>query len=103
MMMSDPAAADSVRQTIPKLSASIEDVRPTTADLRKFVTTLPELKRSAQRSLDEAPGLLLEVEETSRQLQLLVKALQRNWLIRGGMERSVESSKISADRVGTDR
>ncbi len=103
MLMSDPTAADSVRQTLPKLSASIEDVRLTTADLRKFAATLPELKRSAQHSLDEAPGLLLEVQETSRQLQLLIKALQRNWLVRGGMDSPVQDSKIGADQVGTDR
>jgi ABC-type transporter Mla subunit MlaD len=103
MLLADPNAADSVRQTIPKLADSMENVRSTTADLRKLVSTLPQLKQSAQQTLDEAPGLVLEIEETSRQLQLLVKALQRNWLIRGGIEPSPEDTKISAERVGTDR
>jgi ABC-type transporter Mla subunit MlaD len=103
MLLADPNAADSVRQTIPKLADSMENVRSTTADLRKLVSALPQLKQSAQQTLDEAPGLVLEIEETSRQLQLLVKALQRNWLIRGGIEPSPEDTKISAERVGTDR
>lgn len=103
LLLSDPAAAETVRQTLPKLTASIEDLRLTTADVRNFASTLPDLKRSAQKSLDDVPGVLLEVGETSRQLQILIKALQRNWLIRDGMTPAAANSNISTDRIGTDR
>ena len=70
------------------MTASVDDVSSTAASLHKLALTLPELERSAQRTLDEAPGLLLQIDESFRQLQRLIEAMQHNWLLSGSMDRS---------------
>ena len=68
MLVSDASAAGVVRDALPQVAASAADIRSATADLRKFTATLPQLKQSAQHSLDQAPELMLQITETSRQL-----------------------------------
>ena len=103
MMLSDPAPAATLRELLPKVNEGVDDVRVAITDLRKFAATLPELSRSTRTSLDQAPGLLLQIDETFRQIQRLVEGMQHNWLLGGSMDQSVPATKISPDRVGTDR
>ncbi len=103
LLLTDPASTDLFRQSLPKIAASIEDVRSTAATLRKVSAALPALQRSTQKTVDEAPGLLLQIDESFRQLQRLVEVLQRNWLISGGARPVDSNTRITADRVGTDR
>jgi phospholipid/cholesterol/gamma-HCH transport system substrate-binding protein len=103
MLISDATTADMVRQSLPKVSESIDDLRTTAATLRKVAATLPAMQNSARQSVDEAPALLLQAQETFRQIQRLTEAVQHNWLITGGSVAEDPSPTIAADRVGTDR
>jgi phospholipid/cholesterol/gamma-HCH transport system substrate-binding protein len=103
MLVSDPAAAETLRASLPAVKASIDDIRATAADMRKLSATLPQLRQSAQRSVDEAPQVLLQIDETTRELQHLIQALQHNVLLTGGGTYTAPDARIGADRVGTDR
>lgn len=104
MLLSDPAPANTLRESLPKISASIDDLKAMTATLRKVSANLPEMQQSAQRALDQTPELLLQFEETARKVEQLAQVIEHNWLLGGGAPAAVAApSRISADRVGTDR
>lgn len=85
------------------LEAAMKDTREIAGEMKKLAANLPELEKATQRMVEAVPGLVLQVQESARQIQRLTEALQRNWLIRGGMEPADTNRRISPDRVGTDR
>jgi len=46
---------------------------------------LPETTRSIGRTAEALPGLVLQVQETMRQVQRAAEGLQRSFLVRGSM------------------
>jgi phospholipid/cholesterol/gamma-HCH transport system substrate-binding protein len=94
---------DRLPETVAELNGVIKSVRETSDQTRQVAASLPELQASAKKAVDSVPPLLLQVQETSRQIQRLTEALQRSWLIRGSMDTSNNETRIRADRVGTDR
>lgn len=95
--------ADRLPGTVTELDGVIKSVRETADQTRQVAAGLPELQASARKAIDTVPGLLLQVQETSRQIQRLTEALQRSWIARGTMDHSEGETRIGADRVGTDR
>ncbi len=90
-------------ETVADANALIKSLRATSDDLGKSTARLPELEKSAQGAADKVPDLILQLEETARQVQRLTEALQHNWLIRGDMDRSPRQTRIDGDRVGAGR
>ena len=131
MLLVDPRPAAELRAALPKLNASLDDLhatlrnarklsdrlprvgedfeesmknlRASSSDAQRFATALPELKPSIQQTADAVPGVLLQTQETLRQIQRLTEALQRNWLVRGSMDQAEAGARLDGDRVGTQR
>lgn len=99
--------ARTLSQRLPRIGEAVEagaaNVRATSADAQRFAAALPGLERSMRRSLDVAPGVLLQAQETLRQIQRLTEALQRHWLVRGAMDETDGGVRIDSGRVGTER
>jgi phospholipid/cholesterol/gamma-HCH transport system substrate-binding protein len=103
LMLSDPNEAQTVRQSILKMNDALEDARSTAASLRRVSAGLPDLEKSVQRSADLTPGLLLQIDESFRQIQHLTATMQHNWLLGGNSPAAVPNRTIGVDEVGTDR
>ncbi len=85
------------------LDVFVKNMRTTSEDVRKTAAKLPELEKSARQAIDSVPTLILQVEETSRQIQRLTEAVQRNWLVRGYMDQAPPQTRIDPNRVGSNR
>ncbi len=95
--------SDRLPQIGEDIDASMKNLRASSADAQRFASTLPELQRSVKQTADAAPVVLLQTQETLRQIQRLTEALQRHWLIRGSMDQAEPGTRLDADRVGTQR
>lgn len=131
MLLFDPKPAAELRAALPKLNASIgemhqtlkntrafserlpkvgvdleagvADLRSASASVRSVAGTLPAMQPALASSAEALPGLLLQTQESLRQVQRLTEALQRNWLVRGGMAPAEAGTRIAPERVGTQR
>ncbi len=131
MLITDPKPAAELRAALPKLNSALDELRATlvgakaladrlpqvgedmqeamknarlaSADARRLVASLPELEDSARRAFDATPGVLLQSQETLHQIQRLTEGVQRSWLVRDYMDAPPSGSRLSSERVGTER
>jgi phospholipid/cholesterol/gamma-HCH transport system substrate-binding protein len=124
-LLSDPQmAADaqrtlaSVNKSLEELQAVVQDVHKTTAvvagqtdetlrrtrailtDIEKTTATLPETTKSINRTAEALPGLVLQLQETLRQVQRTVEGLQRSFLVRGSVAPDETPGRIRPEDVG---
>ncbi|MDH5535485.1 MAG: MlaD family protein [Betaproteobacteria bacterium] len=131
MLLFDPKPAAELRAALPKINASLDELHATLAatrtftdrlpqvgedmsevmknarassvEARRLTAALPELEKSARQVLDTVPGVLLQSQETLRQIQRLTEGIQRSWLVRSYMDQPTSENRLSSERVGTDR
>lgn len=124
-LLTDPQmAADAqrtlanVNKSLAELQAAVEDVHKTTAavsgqtdetlrrtrailtDIEKTTATLPETTKSINRTAEALPGLVLQLQETLRQVQRTVEGLQRSFLVRGSVAPDETPGRIRPEDVG---
>jgi uncharacterized membrane protein YccC len=95
--------SDRLPQIGEDIEGSMKNLRATSADAQRFAARLPELEQSIKQTADAVPAVLLQTQETLRQIQRLTEALQRNWLVRGYMDQTETGARLGSDRVGTQR
>ncbi len=124
MLLSDPKAAAGMREALPKINAALDELQATLKATRAFAeqlpqagadtvaiaknirassAALPELEKSVREVIDTLPGVLLQSQETLRQIQRLTEGVQRSWLVRGNMAPEASANRLSSEYVGTDR
>lgn len=111
-VLSDPEMAAEVQKAMTGLSAALseaqlvlQDLRKTTntvagqsqqsleqfqailQDIQKTTAALPQTLKSINQTTDAMPAMVLQMQETLRQIQRLVEGAQRSWLLKGTMER----------------
>lgn len=111
-VLSDPEMAAEVQKTMKGLNASLaeaqvvlQDLRKTTntvagqsqqsleqfqailQDIQKTTAALPQTVKSINQTTDAMPAMVIQMQETLRQIQRLVEGAQRSWLLRGTIER----------------
>jgi phospholipid/cholesterol/gamma-HCH transport system substrate-binding protein len=131
MLLFDPRPARELRAALPKLNASLDEMRATLVSTRRFADRLPQIgsdlelsmkniqttsaeaariasalpgmEKSVRQALDTVPGMLLQSQETLYQIERLTEGVQRSWLIRGYMDQPATGERLSSERVGSDR
>ncbi|MDH3591149.1 MAG: hypothetical protein OER88_04685 [Planctomycetota bacterium] len=78
------------------------DMRAVLADMRAASKQLPAIVESADRGVDALPGLVLQTQATLREVERLVEALQRHWLVRRYVDKS-PPKRISPEKAGGKR
>ena len=63
----------------------MKQLRAVLEDMKKSTAPLPETTRSIGRTAEALPGLVMQVQETMRQVQRVAEGLQRSFLVRGSM------------------
>jgi phospholipid/cholesterol/gamma-HCH transport system substrate-binding protein len=71
----------------------------TLAQLERASRSLPATSRNIQQGTEPLPGLVVQAQETARELELLAAQLRGHWLLGGDGTASRERLRPAADRV----
>jgi phospholipid/cholesterol/gamma-HCH transport system substrate-binding protein len=87
--MADIAQAASAHaEDVPKMSARtlgvLKNLEEVLGDLRQTTPELPRITRNVAEATDTLAPLLLQTQQTTAELETLLRQLQSNWLIGGG-------------------
>jgi hypothetical protein len=71
--------------------------------MRRSTAKMPDLLAAVTRTAESLPAMVLQVQDTFRQVGRLVEGAQKSWLIRGYMGPDDPGGRIRPDAVGGDR
>jgi phospholipid/cholesterol/gamma-HCH transport system substrate-binding protein len=96
-LVSDPKVSDDLRKSIAGLRVSIDKSQSVLDESTKAL-------QSITRTTNDLPGLVMQTQETMRQMQRLAEAMQQSWLLRtAGANAPAQPQPLGAERMGADR
>jgi phospholipid/cholesterol/gamma-HCH transport system substrate-binding protein len=81
-LLTDPAIADESKTLLVKANHSADELQVTLNNLQQASTSLPAISDAFGQEAKDLPGLVLQTQASMRELERLVEALQRTWLVR---------------------
>jgi phospholipid/cholesterol/gamma-HCH transport system substrate-binding protein len=94
-LLTDPAAANELQsllikanQSAEELQVTLENLRLASGELRLASTNLPAISGALSQEARELPGLVLQTQISMRELERLIEAMQRHWLLRKYVNRT---------------
>jgi len=81
-LLTDPATADELKTLLVKANHSVDELQVTLNNLQQASTNLPAISDAIGLEAKDLPGLVLQTQTSMRELERLVEALQRHWLLR---------------------
>ncbi len=118
-LLTDTALADQatnffgqVNQTMNQLQSVVTNLSTAVKNVQTATERLPEITDAAANEAKDLPGLVRQTQASMRELERLIEAMQRNWLIRKYVNRTnpppfrptgVERQKESAKRLSSPK
>jgi hypothetical protein len=94
-LLTDPAVADDLRSLLIKANRSADELQVTltnlqtaSGNLQLASTNLPTISGAIANETTALPGLVAQTQTSMRELERLIEALQRHWLIRKYVNRT---------------
>jgi phospholipid/cholesterol/gamma-HCH transport system substrate-binding protein len=94
-LLTDPAAADDLKTLLAKANHSVDGLQATLTNLQTASgnvqlasTNLPDISDALRREAKDLPGLVLQTQTSMRELERLIEAMQRHWLLRKFVNRT---------------
>jgi phospholipid/cholesterol/gamma-HCH transport system substrate-binding protein len=94
-LLTDPSAAEELRTLLGKANRSLDEVQATltnlhtaSGNLQLASTNLPALSEALSKEAKDLPGLVLQTQVSMRELERLIEAMQRHWLLRKYVDRT---------------
>ena len=81
-LLTDPATADELKTLLVKANHSLDELQVTLNNLQQASTNLPEISDAIGKEAKDLPGLVLQTQVSMREIERLVEAMQRTWLLR---------------------
>jgi methyl-accepting chemotaxis protein len=81
-LLTDPATADELRTLLVKANHSMDELQVTLNNLQQASTNLPAISDVVGKEAKDLPGLVLQTQVSMREVERLVEAMQRHWLLR---------------------
>ncbi|MGD0745880.1 MAG: MlaD family protein [Verrucomicrobiota bacterium] len=81
-LLTDPATADELKTLLVKANHSVDELQVTLNNLQQASTNLPAISDAAGKEAKDLPGLVLQTQVSMREVERLVEAMQRTWLLR---------------------
>ena len=81
-LLTDPATADELKTLLVKANHSMDELQVTLNNLQQASTNLPEISDAVGKETRDLPGLVLQTQVSMREVERLVEAMQRTWLLR---------------------
>ena len=89
MLLTDSAAADELKTLLVKVNHSMDEMQVTltnlqqaSGNLRLASTNLPAISQALSKETADLPGLVSQSQTSMRELERLIAAMQRHWLLR---------------------
>lgn len=94
-LLTDPAAADELQRLLSKANMSaealqpiLENLRTASDELRVASTNLPTISGALSKGAGDLPELILQTRISMREMERLIGAMQRHWLVRKYVNRT---------------
>jgi phospholipid/cholesterol/gamma-HCH transport system substrate-binding protein len=94
-LLTDPADAEELNKLLVKANRSMDELQITLTNLQAASgnlqiasTNLPAISATVGQEARELPGLALQTQTSMRELERLIEALQRHWLVRKYVNRT---------------
>jgi phospholipid/cholesterol/gamma-HCH transport system substrate-binding protein len=88
-LLTDPSAADELKtllvkanRSVDELQVTLDNVRKASGNLQLASTNLPAITEAVGKEAKDLPGLVLQTQTSMRELERLIEAMQRHWLLR---------------------
>ncbi len=81
-LLTDPAMVDDFKALLGKANHSADELQVTLSNLQQASIQLPAISDSIGQGTKNLPGLVLQTQTSMRELERLVEAMQRTWLVR---------------------
>ena len=95
----DPLLAESTK-TVTSIQEILRDSKPLLKSTADSMEKVPPVLSSANRALEPVPNTLWELNAMLEELNLLLRGLQRNWLLEGGVKEAQESEAQKKSEAG---
>ncbi len=92
-------APGGVPQILRRVDQTLATVQQATRDLARATPRLPGAMRNVEEGSSSLPSLLLQTQQTARELEALLTQLRGLWLLGGGGAPPPESLRPGAERV----
>jgi len=87
-LLTDPSAADELKTLLVKANHSLDDLQVTLDNLKLASTNLPAISEALGQETEDLPGLVSQTQTSMRELERLIEAMQRHWLLRKYVDRT---------------
>ena len=81
-LLTDPATADELKTLLVKANQSVDELQVTLNNLQQASTNLPAISDAVGKEAKDLPGLVLQTQVSMREVERLVEAMQKTWLLR---------------------
>ena len=88
-LLTDPAAADELKtllvnanRSVDELQVTLKNLQTASGNLQQASTNLPAISDAIRLEAKDLPGLVLQTQTSMRELERLIEAMQRHWLVR---------------------
>ena len=81
-LLTDPATADELKTLLVKANHSVDELQVTLNNLQQASTNLPAISDAVGKEAKDLPGLVMQTQVSMREIERLVEAMQRTWLLR---------------------
>lgn len=88
-LLTDPATADelksllvSANRSVDELHVTLKNLQTASDNLQQASTNLPAISEALGLEAKDLPGLVLQTQTSMRELERLIEAMQRHWLLR---------------------
>lgn len=105
-LLTDPAAADELKTLLLKANRSMDEAQVTLNNLQKASdnlerasTNLPAISDAIGMEARDLPGVVLQTQQTLREIERLVEGLERHWLIRKYIQQPQPATRIPPSEV----
>lgn len=98
-LLSNTALLDETRQVAVRANKSIDELNVILKNLEKGSARVPEITDKLSGEARDLPGTVLQAQKTLHEMERLVEALQRHWLVRKHVEPSATSPRIAPGRL----
>jgi phospholipid/cholesterol/gamma-HCH transport system substrate-binding protein len=80
--LTDPATADQLKTLLDKANQSVDGLQVTLTNLQQASTNLPAISDVVGKEAKDLPGLVRQTQTSMREVERLVEAMQKTWLLR---------------------
>ena len=94
-LLTDPAAAEELQTLLVKANRSMDELQVTLTNLQSASgnlqlasTNLPPISEAIGQEAKDLPGLVLQTQTSMREMERLIEAMQRHWLLRKYVNRT---------------